>query len=129
MGEHWSDAYIGRPYVVDEFDCAALAAEVAHAHFGQSVTLPQRAAGLRGTSRQIDDLQDDFAEPISEPQEGCPVLMRCRGTLSHVGVYCEIAGEPWVLHAMRNAGHVVRHRVRDLPRVNLEVVGYFKWKT
>ncbi len=128
MGSHWSDAYIGRPYVVDEFDCAALAAEVARDRFGVAVCLPQRAAGLRATSQQIDELQDDFAEPIDRPQEGCPVLMRCRGRLSHVGVYCEIGGEPWVLHAMKNAGHVVRHRLRDLARVNLDVVGYFRWK-
>lgn len=126
---HWSDKYIGRPYVAGSYDCAALAAEVAQAEFGRAVRLPQdRPTGHFAQSAEIDALQDDYAVPVTDPQEGDPVLMKCRGRLSHIGVWCLIDGEPYILHAMRNAGHVVRHRLRDLARVNLDFAGAYQWR-
>ena len=103
---------------------------VAAERFGRQVILPQHAAGLRAGARQIDEIAGagTLAERIEQPADGDVVLMRCRGTLSHVGVYCRIDGAPWILHAMRNAGAVVRHRLRDLPAQGLAVEGFYRWK-
>jgi len=127
---HWSDVYLGEPYSPGDADCAALAVRVADEVFCRRITLPQHAQGLRASARQIDALAaaQEIAERVERPREGDAVLMRCRGTLSHVGVYCEPDGTPWVLHAMRNAGAVVRHRVIDLPGVGLTVEGYYRWR-
>ena len=51
-----------------------------------------------------------------------------RGKLSHIGVYCVIGYVPWVLHAMRKAGQTVRHLLRELPLMGLNVEGFYKWK-
>lgn len=125
---HWSDAYLGRPYVPGTADCAQLAVDVAREVFGRTVTLPQHCLTPRAWTAQIDALQADYADPIAAPEEGQPVLMKARGWLSHVGVYTEIEGVGHVLHAMKNAGQVVRHRLRDLPRINLTVEGFYRWK-
>ncbi|HHJ11887.1 MAG TPA: peptidoglycan endopeptidase [Chromatiales bacterium] len=126
---HWSDKYIGEPYIEGENDCAALVQRVLYVEFGVLVDMPgERAAGLRGLTRQIEDNKLRVAEPVESPREGDGVLMMGRGSLDHVGVYCEIAGEGWVLHAMRNARQVCRHRLRDLANLGLDVEGFYRWK-
>lgn len=126
---HWSDAYIGREYIPGTMDCAVLAETVSREVFGRDVMLPgERAHGLRGLTAQIEALKDDLAEPVTAPEDGDAVLMIGRGSLDHIGVYCLIDGVPYVLHAMRNAGQVVRHRLRELGGLGLRVEGYYRFK-
>lgn len=126
---HWAQSYVGQPYVEGAHDCAAFAARVQREIFRREIRLPtERGAGLRAQSRQIDDLAGVYAERVERPAEGDGVLMRCRGTLSHVGVYCEIGGTAYVLHAMKNAGQVCLHRLRDLANQGLAVEGFYRWK-
>ncbi|MBD3610517.1 MAG: C40 family peptidase [Gammaproteobacteria bacterium] len=127
--EHWSDQYIGLPYISCEQDCASLAVRVLKEQFNKDISLPaSRAQGLRGQSQQIINLKDDYATPTQKPNEGDAVLIYSRGHLSHIGVYCELENTPWVLHAMKNAGSVVRHRIRELPKLGLELGGFFSWR-
>ena len=128
---HWSDAYIGRPYVLGESDCANIVCDVHCDVFNQ--TLPDDIEKDRGASVyarfvQLKDGIEEYADPTDSPVEGDIVLMMCKGRPTHVGVYCIVDNEAAVLHAMRNANMVVRHRIRDLSRVNLFVEGYYKWK-
>lgn len=126
---HWSDRYVGQPYVPDEKDCGYYAELVQREVFGHELRLPsERAYGLRGKSKQIESLKLDYGVPTHTPQDGDGVLMIGRGKLSHVGVYCLIEGVAWVLHAARNAGQVVRHRLRELPLQGLNVEGFYRWK-
>jgi len=126
---HWSDRYVGQPYVPGENDCAELAARVQREVFGREIALPsERAFGLRGLTAQIDAARDDYGTRTDSPADGDAVLMRCRGKLSHIGVYCDLDGVGWVLHAVRNAGQVVRHRLRELPLQGLAVEGFYRWK-
>ncbi len=131
---HWTRQYVGEPYVPGENDCAALAVRVQREVFGRDIRLPgDRREGPFGSSAQIDALADDYAVPVDRPTEGDAVLMRCRGRLSHVGVYCEIGGVAYVLHAMQagpaaGGGSVCLHRLRDLPRYYLIAEGYYRWR-
>lgn len=125
---HWSAAYVGLPYVKDEFDCAGLVERVLSEVFGWELNLPkERADDLAGLSAQILSVQKDFALPVDPPAEGDGVLMVGRGRINHVGVFCEIGGEGYVLHNMRNAGQVCLHRVRELDRYGLRVEGFYRW--
>lgn len=129
MSSHWSGRYIGQPYVADEMDCAAWVERILREELGRTVSLPtDRAAGHRGKSRQIQDSLADFGEPTSTPKEGDAVVMISRGQLRHLGLYLNIEGQGWVLHAMENAGQVVRHRLRDLQHNGLKIEGFYKWK-
>ncbi len=128
---HWTEQYIGQPYVRGAADCAALAVQVRREVFGRDVPSAveqERAASALGRARQMAEGVADYGQRIAAPVDGDVVLMHCCGRPSHVGVYCVIDGEPYVLHAMENAGMVVLHRLRDLPRVLLSVEGFYRWK-
>lgn len=124
---HWSERYVGIPYA--EADCAELAARVQREVFAREIHIPtERGCGLRGLTRQIERLKDDYAARTDSPTEGDGVLMVSRGRLEHIGIYCDIAGTAYVLHAMRSAGQVVLHRIRDLAHQGLAVEGYYAWR-
>lgn len=126
---HWSDKYVGEPYVPEVGDCAALAAKVNYEQFKKLPDLPNsHAVTLRDQSKQIVELKDDLAVKIDEPFDGCPVLLIGRGRLCHIGVMCWIAHDWWVLHADQSAGFVVRQRLRELTRLHYKVEGFYKWK-
>lgn len=128
---HWSDTYIGEPYVAGDADCARLIARVRQEVYKLPVPNDvevNRAASRLGRMAQMSDLVEMYGQCTDTPEEGDVVLMMCRARPSHVGVYCIVDNEPCVLHAMENAKMVVRHRLRDLHKVLLTVEGFYKWK-
>ena len=126
---HWSDKYVGLPYVQGTGDCAALAEVVAREVFGKVVGLPvSHASTYREQAKQILELRDDYAVRLPVAKDGCPALFIGRGRLCHIGVMCLIAGEWWVLHADQTAGFVVRQRLRDVTRIHFQLEGYYAWK-
>lgn len=128
---HWSEKYIGQPYMVHSADCARLLAKVRKEQFGQEVPTEievDRAQSRLGRLGQMKDLVAEFGVRTDTPKEGDAVLMNCRSRPSHIGIYCEVDNEPCVLHAMQNADMVVLHRIRELNRVFLTVEGYYSWK-
>jgi hypothetical protein len=129
---HWSDNYIGRPYQLGEADCAALVADVRREVFRQPVPSEvevARSLSSLGRAGQVSDGVALYGDQTQGPVDGDVVLMLCAGRPSHVGVYCLIDGIAFVLHAMRNHGAVVRHRISQLPLTGLKVEGYYRWKT
>jgi len=125
---HWSDRYLGLPYRRGTNDCAALAARVVREQFGRALHLPcERPPGARLRGEQIASLRGDYGVPTDDPRDGDAVLMRC-GAGWHLGIYCELAGEPHVLHALARGRQVSRHRLRDLARLGLEVEGFYRWR-
>lgn len=130
MSKHWSESYIGTPYVHGDADCARLVCKVRREVFGRPVpsdTEAERAASRLGRAAQMADAAAHYGVKVSNPEEGDAVLMLCCGRPSHIGVYAVVDGEPCVLHAMENAGMVVRHRLRELHRVFLAVEGFYRW--
>lgn len=131
MTTHWSERYIGQEYSSGSADCARLLARVRREVFSLPVPSDievERAASRLGRAGQMSDLVEAYGQPTETPRDGDAVLMICRGRPSHIGAYALIDGEPCVLHAMENAGHVVLHKIRDLHRVFLTVEGYYTWK-
>ena len=132
---HWSDAYVGRTYVEDEFDCADLARSVQAEVFDHELHLPAERwyAGLSGPQKlqamhdQLQACQRDVATPTDAPREGDAVLLVSRGRIDHIGIYCLIGGEPWVLHATSGANQVVRTRLRQLDLYGYKVEGFYRW--
>lgn len=128
---HWSEKYIGRPYVMGEADCAKLLSDVRREVF--SLPVPSEVEVARAESRlgrvgQMTDLVAEYGQKTEAPIEGDAVLMICAGRPSHIGVYCLICGIEYVLHAMENAGMVVLHKITDLNKFLLKVEGYYTWK-
>lgn len=129
MVMHWSDKYIGLPYILGSFDCAALAAQVSKEVFKYPIGLPgDHSVTLRGQTKQILTHKDDLAYKIEQPIDGCPALFYGRGRLCHIGVMCWIANDWWILHADQTSGFVIRQRLRDMTRIHYTLEGYYKWK-
>lgn len=126
---HWSDRFVGLPYIAETGDCAALAERVAREVFGKIVGLPtSHASTYREQAKQIMELQDSYAVKIDAPKDGCPALFIGRGRLCHIGVMCWIAGQWYVLHADQSAGYVLRQRLGDVTRLHFRLEGYYAWK-
>ena len=132
---HWSDAYVGRRYVPMIFDCGELVRVVQREVFGREVAVPSERwyaeASVRrrllAMSEQIDACKGALAEEIAEPEEGCGVLLRSRAKLSHIGIWCRIGSEAWVMHGDERAEQVVRTRARELSARHFHIAGCYRW--
>lgn len=129
--DHWSESYIGQPYVDGEADCANLFAQVSREVFNRetpSALDVVRQSTSAGRAEQLKHAIGQYGQPTSSPKDGDAVLMLSRGRPSHIGVFCLAGGEQCVLHAMKAAGAVVLHRIRGLSRIGLGVEGFYTWK-
>lgn len=125
---HWSDRYVGLPYIAGAGDCAALAAKVARDVLGIDCGLPaSHATGLREQSAQVMANKEALAVRIDAPIDAQPALFLARGRLAHIGVVCIIGGEVWVLHADQSAGAVVRERLSRMTEFRYILEGFYKW--
>ena len=128
---HWTEAYIGWPYVEGRFDCADLVVLVMREQFGRTIELPVHAEGTRARDAQIAALKDELATPVADACEGDAALMRATGRKRvlghHIGVWCDAAGEPHVLHCIKGLGTCL-HPVRSLETHGLELTGCYRWR-
>ena len=136
---HWAESYIGRPYVEGRHDCADFVVAVMREHFGRELVLPAHGAGTRAWDRQIAALKGVYAVHVAPeargtmgtPREGDGVLMAAaarRHSLGHhIGIWCAVAGEPYVLHCLKGVGSIL-HPIRDLDRRALVLEGVYRWR-
>jgi hypothetical protein len=125
---HWTDRYIGKPYIPGVADCMNLAEQVANEVLGIYPNIPAaHETSLRGQAEQLDRLKSDFAVRVDAPIDAQPVLFVARGRFFHCGVAAIIGGETWVLHNDSAAGMVVCQRLRDMTRWAYKFEGAYKW--
>jgi len=125
---HWSEKYIGMPYDPASNNCAMFVEKVLSEVFSVSISLPVcTVQHYRTHASLIQKHKDVYASLTDTPSEGDCVLMVGRGRTNHIGVYCEVNGVAFVVHAMEKAGQVCLHRLRDLTKYGLDVEGIYKW--
>lgn len=126
---HWSDRYVGLPYIPASGDCAALAERVAREILRVNCALPSsHSVTLREQAKQILDYRDSLAERAVSPVDGQPALFIGRGRTCHIGVVCLIQSEVWILHADQGAGSVVRERLSQMNKPHrFQLEGFYKW--
>ena len=145
---HWAESYIGRPYVEGRHDCADFVVAVMREHFGRELALPAHGAGTRAWDRQIAALKGVYAVHVAPEARGSTVAPEARGTMGtpregdgvlmaaaarrhsvghHIGVWCAVAGEPYVLHCLKGVGSIL-HPLRDLDRRALVLEGVYRWR-
>lgn len=129
MRTHWSSQLVGLPYEKGDNDCASFCVKAVKLATGKDIIFPSaRAHSWRGYTEQITAAKDAIAEQTLDPKDGDGVLMIGRGRLNHIGVFCDIRGGSYVLHAMEVPGQVVLHAIHALSKINLRVEGYYTWK-
>ncbi|WP_368640494.1 hypothetical protein ABRZ04_04565 [Castellaniella ginsengisoli] len=125
---HWSEKYIGKPYIPGVADCMNLAEQVANEVLGIYPNIPvSHETSLRGQAEQLSRLKADFAVRVDKPIDAQPVLFVARGRFFHCGVVALIGSETWVLHNDQSAGMVVCQRLRDMTRWAYSFEGFYKW--
>ena len=137
---HWAEAYIGRPWIAGEHDCADFVVAVLREQFGLALALPAhepddgargRATSVRAWDRQIAALRADYAAPTDAPQDGDGVLMCARGARRlrryHLGLWADVGGAGHVLHCQAGAGSIL-HPIRDLALRALDLEGIYRWR-
>ena len=124
-----AQAYVGRPYVAGQYDCAHLAADVQREVFGRSVSLPAvHRQGRLGRAAQIRACRDELAVRIPEPAHGCAVLMRRADLGWHIGTVFMRAGVAWVLHGSSRWGSATLNPAGSLQTRGLAIEGFYAWK-
>lgn len=85
--------------------------------------------GLKELSAAIDQLINEYVEPdhLQEPIDGCLVLMHGARNYNHIGIYLDLYGEGYILHAFANARQSVCHKMADLKRFGFEIEGFYAW--
>ncbi|MDD9993219.1 MAG: hypothetical protein OXP75_15590 [Rhodospirillales bacterium] len=128
--QHWAEAYIGRSYVEGAHDCADFVVAVLREHFGRTLALPAHAATLKERDAQIAAFKGVYAVRTTAPRDGDGVLMaaaaRRRSLGHHIGIWCAVVGEPYVLHCLKGVGSIL-HPLRDLDRRALVLEGVYRW--
>ena len=125
---HWSDAYIQAGLKYDSnFACADFAEKVRREVFGHDLHLPKsQCAEAFERGAMIALYLPNFAEQTAEPADGDGVLIVTRGRMQHIGIYCQIGSDAWVIHNVE-IWNVTRTRVRDLARWQMAIEGFYKW--
>lgn len=128
----WWEDYIGREYIVGEYDCAHLVVDIQQNVFGNDFeVMVERDRSLRIQSEQIHQNLDKYVYPIdaSEAADGDMLLMKCKGVLNHTGIVATNNNVKYVIHNLRNIRSVAMHKIRELPRYGLEIEGYYRFKS
>lgn len=124
---HWSDQWVGLPYIEEERDCGWYAAQIQRDVFGHQIEIPaSRRAGPFGRAVQISETLLNIAKPVDDPVDGDLVLMITAGRIGHIGVYAQLAGEPYVVHALQTMHQVWRTPLRRLPQIDCHIEGFYR---
>lgn len=122
---HWSDPYIDIPHA--ELDCAELVEKVLREVFCRDIRFPRRrSAHLAHRARLITTHTADFARPVDVPFDGSGVLIFARGRIAHIGLYCDIAGQGFILHSDSSFGTSIRQPVNRVTATH-RIEGFYAW--
>lgn len=123
---HWSDGYIDVPYAVE--NCAALVERVRREVWGSRVRFPRPTrASVLHYGALLTARARDFATPIATPHDGCAVIVLARGRLAHLGLYCELPDQPYLLHSDNTFGASVRIPMSRVCRPRFTIEGFYAW--
>ena len=128
--EHWAQKYVGLNYTEDQ-DCAWLINHVLKKETEMDIRLPCGMDWRKAKPSDVQEIAKEFAEEVQKPQCFDGVLMRIQGNRrsrgSHIGLYAPFQEQSWVLHTVEKIG-CIWTPLPFLVRMNLEVMGYYRWK-
>ena len=98
----------------------------------RGTTGPPEARGTMGAPEaRGSTVAPEARGTMGAPREGDGVLMaaaaRRHSVGHHIGVWCAVAGEPYVLHCLKGVGSIL-HPLRDLNRRALVLEGVYRWR-
>ena len=121
--DHWTQAYLGLPYIMGVGECGHRAALVWREQFGFEVEAAPAFGDMEAAQKLIKaQLSGPEWGPVQQPTEGDAVIMWKGSRIAHVGVWVEPG---LVLHCTRADGMVLTPE-QDLAGQGFRVFGYFR---
>ncbi|MYE01463.1 MAG: hypothetical protein F4Y03_09310 [Alphaproteobacteria bacterium] len=131
FGDHWTDRWLGRPWVEGTYDCVDFVKEVLAEQFGRRLRLPATPASARDWDRTVANLKADHGYRTPFPADGDGVLMMQAGARRqrgyHLGVAVRREGRLLVLHCPRNGSSVLTPAKDLRAAFQLELEGTYRW--
>lgn len=128
---HWSEKYVGRDYIFNEYDCTHLVQEVLSKEFGYYIQLPTVRGRDDDENRNLIDkyktVYGRLRDAESLPEDGDVLTMSIirNQDYQHIGLVCKIGSSFYVLHNLRNKG-VSLHKLSQLKPMGIEVTGVWE---
>ncbi len=123
---HFSNDYIGLPWVAGQNDCYNFVKRIWRNHY-QIDGLPLEYDGKDAikSRRSFMNIKEQYFTPITKPIDGCAVVMKQGRYPVHVGIWLEeLQG---VLHCIEKSG-VIFTKPDNLYTLGYEVHQYYKVK-
>lgn len=127
---HWSTKYIGLRYNREHFDCLDFAVEVARVELNLNIDSPphiNRPQGSRERASMILSECLDYAERVSTPVEGHPIILFSNNHPSHIGVAAYVDGCWQCLHNTRGNGVICQPISRIERDFKTGIEGFYRW--
>jgi hypothetical protein len=122
---HWTQAYVGLPYIMGVGECGHRAALVWRERFGFEVEAAPAFGDMDAAQKLIRaKLSGPDWAPVQQPAEGDAVIMWKGNRIAHVGVW---VAPGRVLHCTRAEGMVLTPE-EDLASQGFRIFGYFRWQ-
>lgn len=126
---HWSQPYVGIPYIPGVYDCADMCAQVCKDIFGKKVDIPRHSqTDTEKLSALFDEHKNDYLESVISPRDGDIALMLSGKQLNHIGIFFKLNQGQYILHNHRAIGSVVVDSVLRLRARGLRIEGYYRLK-
>jgi len=126
---HWTDRYLGISH--KRLDCAELVELVLRERYGRNIQFPRRERNdIFHRAALIAAHAHDYARPLEShetPYDGCGVLVLSRGRLAHVALYCDVAGQPSILHSDSFFGQSVLLPLWRVVPPRFRIEGFYAW--
>jgi hypothetical protein len=120
---HWTQAYVGLPYIMGVGECGHRAALVWRERFGFEVEAAPAHGDMAAAQTLIKaELAGPKWSPVQQPAEGDAVIMWKGDRVAHVGIW---VAPGHVLHCTRKDGMILTSE-EDLPAQGFRVFGYFR---
>ena len=124
MTRHWTEAYIGRPYV--DGGCWLLFREVQAGQFGRSVDVPSIPDTPLRIMRAFESGSKSHRwVQVADRRDGDGILMSENEAPHHVGTYVAMPGGGRVLHSLKGQGSAL-HTFEHLKLVRFNIVGFYR---
>ena len=128
---HWTEHYIGRPYVKNQFDCVELVRNVLFCERGIAIAAPKHRQWRDWNPDKILETFGDQVYEVTANQETDfdIVLMRIMGDTrelgGHVGLFTRAGDRRRVLHCMEKL-HTRLDLIELLPHRGMQVEGIYR---
>lgn len=121
---HWTERWIGRPWIAGQEECWDFLRRVSAEEFGRTIpALPVLAADPRAVRRAFETGAERAAwEETARPVDGDAVLMAAGRRPCHVGLF---VAPGRVLHSVEGAGAILTP-LAALDRLGYRVVGIYR---